>query len=685
MSDDRTAGFLDDDGCWYAGRVMVDGMTMTGMSLEALDAVVWEGLATGNPGDSVGDVSRALRRLALAGAEATKEDCYPLYSLVTREGCETPSVTAVALPFVVALAADPAMATNVRGELVELLVALQEPPLVGFDWTGARVLLADPEPAVRREALPLAGGIVRLLERWRAETDPTVRVALLLAFGEAIAAASDEDGSGGAVDEARAVLAVLADGDDPVFRVAAVHAWSEFDQDLPVRHLDRLIEVYSEAASRTRFEEVWYTPGAEGSWTREDLIRSTAWKLKHDPDAELSFAVRLAETADRTQDAELCRAALDVAWRLLTERRSVEATLLPLAGRLLTSPDGAVRLRAANILAVLGPAAARYADQLAALLGDNASDEYLDGTVGEIARWALTRIGDPRALPGLIGQLLAQEEEQGRGYCTADPRRPDVTDVLVPLRAHADVLLPAMREAIRQGGARGGATREFLAVLEAWCEDALPALPDLLPLLTDTWTSVNVLRILRGLGPAAASAAPALRTCQVLDFPGNHALVAGTAEYIVGDRATRLRLVGDAVMTASEPWYGPIDSLGDFGTDAAPYAARVRFAMENSRHWTRLTAAVTIWSITGRAEPSMRVLEKFVLPIAEGGDGFHFFRDAVQALIRMGEISPAIRAALLTVRQSDRRLCADGGYPMIVRDKELRALVDQALAGRTSS
>lgn len=660
--------------------MLVDGMTMTGMSLEALDAVVWEGLATGNPADSVDDVSRALRRLAVAGAEATVEDCYPLYSLVTGEGCETPSATAVALPFVVALAADPAMSTGVRVELVELLVALQTPASVGSDRTGARALLADPEPAVRREALPLAGGIAPLMERWRAETDPTVRVPLVLALGEAVAAASGEAGRGDAVDEARAVLAGLVDGDDPVFRVAAVHAWAEFDRDVLVRQLDRLIEVYSEAALRPRFEAVWYTPGVEGFWTREDLVRATAWKLAHDPDAELRFAVRLVETADRTGDAALCREALDVAWRLLTERRSVEAALLPLAGGRLTSPDGAVRLRAANILAVLGPAAARYADRLAALLDDDAADEYLDGTVGEIARWALARIGDPRALPGLVEQLRAQEEEQGRGYCTADPRRPEVTDVLVPLRAHADVLLPAMREAIREAGARGGATRGFLDVLEAWGEDALPALPDLLPLLADTWTSVYVLRILRGLGTAAASAAPALTTCEVLDFPGNHALVADTAEYLVRDRAARLRRVGDAVLAASEPWYGPIEALGEFGADAAPYAARVRFAMENSTHWTRLTAAATLWSITGRAEPSLRVLEEFVLPIADGGDGFRFFREALRALIRMGETSPAIRAALLTVRQSDRRLCADAGYPMIVRDKELRALVDQALA-----
>ncbi|MDH6130287.1 HEAT repeat domain-containing protein [Kitasatospora sp. GP82] len=653
-------------------------MTVTGMSLEALDSVAWDELETAHPHDPVEDVPRTLRLLALAGAEATEENCYPLYSLVTRNEGRTPTAAAAALPFVVALAADPAMGARVS--LVELLVAMHAPALADEDWTGTWALLADPDPEVRRAAIPLAAGIVRLLEQWRVEPDPTVRLPLLLALGEAASGEAGAGRTGDAFDEARAVLAEVLGGDDPVLWVAAVHASAGLDRELPVRQMDRLIKVFSDPALRPRFEEVWYTPDVDGPWTREDLVRSTAWKPAHDPGAELSFAVRLIETADRTGDAALCRVALDLAWRLLTKRRSVETALLPLAGRLLTDPDGAVRLRAANMLAVLGPAAAPYADRLAALLDDDGADEYLDGTVGEIARWALARTGDPRALPGLIEQLRAQEEEQGRGYVVGDPRRPDIKDVLIPLRAHADILLPAMRETIRQGGARGDATRRFLEVLEAWGEDALPALPDLLPLLADTWTSIHVIGVLRAMGPAAASAEPALRTCQVLDSPGNHSFVAWTAAYIGEDREAALRLVGDAVMTAEEPGYGPIGALTDFGLDAAPYADRVRLAMENSTHWPRLTAAITLWSITGQAEPSMQVLEEFVLPIADGGDGFGFFHEALQALIRMGEISPAIRAALLTVRQSDRRLSTDGGYPMILRDEELRGLVEQALA-----
>ncbi|WP_328624005.1 HEAT repeat domain-containing protein [Streptomyces sp. NBC_00353] len=652
---------------------------MTGMLLDALDSVEWDELETASPHDQVEVVPLTLRRLVLTGAEATEEDCYPLYSLVTREGHVTPSAAVAALPFVVALAADPTMGARV--ELVELLVAMQAPTLADEDWTGAWALLADPEAAVRRAAIPLAAGIERLLERWRVETDPTVRIPLLLALGEAVAGEAGVGMTGGAADDALAVLADVLGGDDPVLWVAAVHASAGLDRGLPVRQIGRLIEVFSDLTLRPRFEEVWYTPGIDGPWTREDLVRSTARELAYDPDAELSFAVRLAEDAHCTGDAALCREALDVAWRLLTERRSVEAALLPLAGGLLADPDGAVRLRAANVLAVLGPVAAPYADRLAELLDDEGADEYLVGTVGEIARWALARIGDPRALPGLIAQLRAQEEEQGRSYAASDPRRPDAKDVLIPLRPHVDVLLPAMREAIRQGGARGGATRAFLEVLETWGEEALPALPDLLPLLADTWTSMHVVGVLMAMGPAAASAVPALRACEVLDHPGNHHAVASAAVRIGGDRAAALRFFGDAVLAADEPGYGSIGApTTDFGLDAAPYADRVRFAMGNGTHWPRLTAAIKLWSITGRAEPSMQILEEFVLPIAEDGDGFGFFREALQALIRMGEISPAIRAALLTIRQSDRRLSTDGGYPMILHDEELRGLVEQTLA-----
>ncbi|WP_042406689.1 hypothetical protein [Streptacidiphilus carbonis] len=332
-------------------EVVVDGMPVTGKSLDALDSVAWDELETAHPHDRVDAVPRALRLLALAGAAATEENCHPLHaSLVARAKGRTPSAAAAALPFVIALAADPAMGARVA--LVELLVAMRAPALADEDWTGAWALLADPDPAVRRAAIPLGAGIVRLLERWRVETDPTLRLPLLLALGQLQVRGGDP------VEEVRAVLAQVLDGDDRVLWVAAVHASAVLDRDLPVRQVDRLIEVFSDHVLRPRFEEVWYTPAVDVPWTREDLVSSTARLLTHEPEVELSFAVRLLETGERLGDAELCRVALDLGWRLLTERRSVEAALLPLAGGLLTHLDGAVRLRAVNVLAVLGTAAA---------------------------------------------------------------------------------------------------------------------------------------------------------------------------------------------------------------------------------------------------------------------------------------------------------------------------------------
>ncbi|WP_327387897.1 HEAT repeat domain-containing protein [Streptomyces sp. NBC_01207] len=469
-------------------------------------------------------------------------------------------------------------------------------------------------------------------------------------------------------------------GDDPVLWVAAVYASANLDQDLPVRQLDRLVDVFSDLAVRPRFEEAWYQTDYEFPSSREEVLWWISRRLEHNFEAQLSFAVRLIEAAGRTGDTPLCRGALDLAWHQLVRRRSVATVLLPLAGALLDDPDGPIRLRAANILAAIGPTAAPYADRLAELLDDAEADEGLDGTVGEIARWALARTGDPRALPGLIEQLRAQGEES-RGYNLEEPRRPHIAHVLIPLRANAHVLLPAMRWAIRDGGPQGDATHSFLAVLEAWGEDALPALPDLLPLLADTWTFVDVLGVLRAMGPAAASAEPALSTCQLLDHLGNHWSVTSTAACIRGDRAAALRLVGDAVMTAQVPEHGPFSSLAEFGRDAAPYAEWVRSIHESSTQWwARLSTAVTPWSITGQADPAVQVLEEYVLPVADGDDSFGSFREALRGLIRIGEISPVIRDALLTVRESERRLSQRDGYEAILQDEELRRLIEQVLA-----
>ncbi|MFH9828882.1 hypothetical protein [Streptomyces bobili] len=679
---------------------------MADTGLAALDDIPWERLESALGQDSAVELRRALRGLAGKGAAATEGDCDPLFACVTLGTGRVTAVATAVLPFVVTLAGDPDMGARVT--LVQLLTGLSEAAAsagegrVDAGWPGAwrrhrpriLALLADSLPEVRREALPLAEGVGVLLERWHAETDPTVRLPVLLALGTAAAGSADA----GTVDRVRAVTAEVLRTGTPVMRVAAVHAWAAFDPRAPVRELDLLVEVLSDPSVRPRFEEIWYLPDVDGAFTREDVVSWAAHLLQGAPQTALAFVVRLVDAARRTGDTLLCRAALDEAWQLLAVRPSAAAALLPLAGALLADPDDGIRYRAAHLLAVLGAPAAPYADALAVLLNDPGEAEFFEGTVGDHAHWALTRIGDPRALPNLVERLYAPYQGQySRGYCLGEPHLPEVEDVLTPLRPYAEILLPEVRRLLRNDGVGGSLTCPFLRVIQAWGPAAAPALPEVVALLGDARYSRYALDALVAMGPAAASAIPAVRRCTLLDFPVDHHRVAWAAWRLGGDRDTALRLIGAAVLAEEEPPYPPMDLLGDFGPAAAPYADRVRQLMERGDTWLRQRAAVALWSITGEPEPSASVLEEYLPPLADGDDSYGgdscgsyagsssygsygSVLDALRALARIGTLSPAARAILRTVQALDQRLSTYRDYRAILQDEEIRSAIDDVLA-----
>ncbi|MEU9015388.1 hypothetical protein AB0D12_37875 [Streptomyces sp. NPDC048479] len=191
-------------------------------------------------------------------------------------------------------------------------------------------------------------------------------------------------------------------------KVAAMHAWACLDPDVPVRQADLLVEILTDADVRPQFEAVWWVPGVDsGAFFRAEVVSWTGSLFDHSPKTAAASVVRLADAAGRIGDTDLCRAARDEAWRLLVQRPSAAPALLPVAGGLLADPDGTVRLKAANLLAMLGRRAAVYADRLATLVDDPGEDgvTFIDGTVGDYARWALARIGDTPALPGLVERL----------------------------------------------------------------------------------------------------------------------------------------------------------------------------------------------------------------------------------------------------------------------------------------
>ncbi|MGK5732995.1 hypothetical protein [Streptomyces sp. URMC 124] len=682
---------------------------------EALDSVPWDQLGATDPEPAGEEVARVFRHLVRKGAEATEEDCDPLFDLLAPWDGRVPRTATAALPFVVGLAADPGMGARVA--LIDLLEVLRraavkaEPHRTDPAWPAAwqrhqpaiRALHADPDPVVRRASIPLAVGVAAPAELCRAEADPAVRVPLLLALGAAAAEAAPADRTAARTQqeaqeelrglhelhelhETSAVLTAALQDSHPAVRVAAVHAWAGTDPEVPARQVGLLVEALSDPAAPPAFEAAWYTPGGDESWSRDVVVSRMADLFYDTPQTGTSFVTRMVEAARRAGDAALCRAALDVAWELLVHRPSTATALLPVAGGLVDATDDGVRLRAAHLLAVLGPRSASYADQLAALLDDPGTDEFIHCTVGEYARWALARIGDPRALPGLVERFYAPYREgYSGGWTVGDPRRPDLGDVLVPLRSHADVLMPALLGAMRHHAADGEVsgllTRTFLRVLEAWGEASLPALPDVVALLDDLCFSLDAAETLAAMGPAAASAEPALRRCSVLDVPANHRKVAWAAWRVGGDGPSTLRFLGDEILKEEGP-FCPVGLLADFGRAAAPYADRVRQVMDRATGWDRVQAAATLWALTGESGPSVSALEKCVLPFADGhGDGgYGVLGDALRALARIGATTPAIRAALQAAKASDRRLSLHDGYEAVLQDEELRTAIENVLA-----
>ncbi|NNN28764.1 hypothetical protein HLK59_00045 [Streptomyces sp. S3(2020)] len=660
---------------------------MEDLSEEALDALPWERLTSVDPGVPVKEVRRVLRRLLRKGPASTEDDCWPLFSALALEAYGVGSAATATLPFVVALAADPG--TGARPSLVELLGSLAwsaehcAPHLVDPGWTDAwareraaiEALLTDQDPAVRRAAVPLANGSAELLRRWRAERDLSVRLPVLFTLGRLAGE-----------PEVRAALAEGLREDDPVVRVAAVHAAAETDPGIALRERDQLLAALVNPAVRSRWEAVWYLPDVEVPYSREDVAFWTAALFEDAPAEATAFLTRLAAAADPAADLDLLRTVLDHAWRLLARRRSVASSVTTLAGALLDHPDPALRYRAVHLLAALGPRAAAHADRLAALLDDPGEDEFLEGTVGEHARWALARMDDPRALPGLVqGLCTVWRSRRGRSYVISDPRSPDIVDVLGPLRAHAGTLLPAVREELRREltdpALPGSVRADLLMTLKVWGTAALPALPEVTACVADEFRWHDAADALTAMGSAAVSAAPAVRERMTLEPPENQRWLQWVLWRIGGaDPAEVLRALAQTLPKPGEPPYFPFGQLADFGLRAAPYADELRRVLTEAEDLTRVEVAAALWTVTGEPRSARPILEEQVLAFVAGDEYLGLFRTALRTLIRFRAIGPTVRDALQALRDEDRRISAYGDYRAILQDEEFRELIDEALA-----
>jgi len=182
------------------------------------------------------------------------------------------------------------------------------------------------------------------------------------------------------------------------------------------------------------------------------------------------------------------------AGELLAEWRAPATVLAPTLASWLADPAAEVRYRAAFLLAGTG-IAAPYADQLATAAADpTMRDSRTRTTVGHAALWALTRIGDPRCVPGLVARLDSLEPAGYGAYFPRVPHipwLPSVPEVLASVPQHGQELLPLVRQRLR-AVARSPYEPDawsWAGVAEAWGDAAADAVGDLIELLKhdETW------------------------------------------------------------------------------------------------------------------------------------------------------------------------------------------------------
>ena len=93
----------------------------------------------------------------------------------------------------------------------------------------------------------------------------------------------------------------------------------------------------------------------------------------------------------------------------------------------------------------------------------------------------------------------------------------------------------------------------------------------------------------------------------------------------------------------------------------------------------RLRAAHLL-AVLGRQ--SARYADRLATLIDDAGEDscYELFGEALRALVRIGTLTPAARAALRTVRGFDGRLARERNYKAFLQDEELRAAIEYLLA-----
>ncbi|MFL6077026.1 MAG: HEAT repeat domain-containing protein [Mycobacteriales bacterium] len=674
------------------------------VDLAGLDTVPWGRLrhAYGMAGD-LPDLFRDA-----ADPERSADALFALSARLYHQGGQVCPAASPSVPFLLRLAAEPSVPARV--EVLRLLGALAEagrnapPRFVDPAWSrafggavpGLVALLADPDPAVRREvAFPLthavehAGAVLAAFRsRWAAEPDAAARLGLAIGAGQLVRELPPA--------EAAPVLEWLTGlrekGDSPADELAALlalrlatppHAAApqprpdgEPDPDDPAVDLAEAADLVL-----TALHEGDLNPWTQ-AWCGPDSPRNVLpWVdqlLGDDVAGRTRLAVEMLGHADVDRRAGALRTAAEVASRW---RSPVEELLPAVAGRL-ADPDPDLRAFAAYLLAACGRHAAPHVDALAALVDDP------HPAVADAVLWALSGCGDERCAEPLAARLsgprlgFALARGGGHGWTVFPPY---LDDVLGPARPHAAALLPAVLS-------RLGATtplrerRAFLRVLAGWGPAAAPAARDLEPLL-DTDAAAWALAALAAMGPDADGQVTAERAAAVLVDPRlsrQEREIAVRAYYdLTGDPEPGL---AHFVPRLEEPF--PVKAvafLAEVGAAALPYADRLRGLLRRGDgEGLPAAAGYALWRITGDPADAVPALISDVVPLLEGRPASAATMVTVRRLGEVGLAAGAGVPVLRAILDSDYRAVRPGQWDSVARDDELCQAISLALTHLTS-
>lgn len=353
---------------------------------------------------------------AYARGEEPEED---IMNVLYDQGVRMPGAGAAALPFLIELAE--------RGDVPERAYLLETAALVN------EISVTDPSPAWRAAWTAVEPRVAALLD----DPEPDMRRAAITGLA-----------ASGATGPLRARFAVE---DDPGLRIRLAAALAD-----PALAADAQPEV--------AFLGI-LAGGPSPDLAADALAACNPVLLRENWGGELRVLQSLAQETRPGFVHRLLAAGrgLGAATALLAGRRDLDGEFAgPIAA---LSPDP----EALRLLAVLS---VPHAGLFAGLLGD--------AEVGDIAVWALARLGDGRAIAPLVRRVRDDAWHHTRAHWTGVTSvggLPSIGEVLQALPGErVAAVLPAVRERLRHG--EHGERLDYLNTIIAWGALAAEALPE---------------------------------------------------------------------------------------------------------------------------------------------------------------------------------------------------------------